>query len=181
MKKLFTVAFSLILLSPPLFCQLYMTRTGFVGFYSKAPLEDIHAENNQVYAIIDAAKKNIAFTLLIKGFIFEKELMQTHFNENYLESDKYPKASFSGSFTTDFPLNSDGTYKILLKGTLSLHNITKIIELPASLTVSAGRILGTAQFIIKPEDYQISIPSIVRDKIARELTVTVKADCSIIH
>src|SRR3569623_690738 len=87
------------------YSQLYSTRTGFIGFYSKTPLEDIKAENNQVYAIIDGGKKNIAFSLLLKGFIFQKELMQEHFNENYVESDKYPKANFSGAYTGDVPLN----------------------------------------------------------------------------
>jgi len=64
-------------------------------------LEDIRAENNQAYAVIDAGKKNIAFSLLLKGFVFRKELMQEHFNENYVESDKYPKATFTGSYTGD--------------------------------------------------------------------------------
>src|ERR1700753_967620 len=90
------------------YSQQFTTRTGFVGFYSKTALEDIKAENNQVYAIIDAGKKNLAFSLLVKGFQFPKELMQEHFNENYVESDKYPKASFSGAFTGDVPLNKDG-------------------------------------------------------------------------
>src|SRR5690349_16961516 len=75
--------------------QIFMTRTGFIGFYSKTSLEDIKAENNQVYAVIDASKKNLAFSVLLKGFIFKKELMQDHFNDNYVESDKYPKATFN--------------------------------------------------------------------------------------
>src|SRR3984885_12764194 len=85
------------------YSQQYSTRTGFIGFYSKTALEDIKAENNQVYAIIDAGKKNIAFALLVKGFVFAKELMQEHFNENYVESDKYPKATFSGAYIGDVP------------------------------------------------------------------------------
>src|SRR3982074_347141 len=79
--------------------QLYFTRTGFIGFYSMTPLEDIKAENNQVYTLVDIEKRNLAFSLLLKGFIFPKELMQEHFNENYVESDKYPKAIFTGTFT----------------------------------------------------------------------------------
>src|SRR5213593_3423990 len=81
--------------------QKFMTRNGFVGFYSKTPLEDIKAENNQVYAVIDAGKKNLAFTLLVKGFLFRKQKMQTDFNEDYAESDKYPKSSFEGTYTGD--------------------------------------------------------------------------------
>src|ERR1700756_4628975 len=112
--------------------QLYSTRTGFIGFYSKTPLEDIKAENNQVYAIIDGGKRNIAFSLLVKGFIFAKELMQEHFNENYAESDKYPKANFTGAYTGDVTLNKDGTYKVTVKGNLNFHNLTKTIEVPAT-------------------------------------------------
>src|SRR5215472_3726173 len=101
MKSLVIASLFTLFLTRPLAgqSQLYSTRTGFIGFYSKTALEDIRAENNQVYAIIDAAKKNLAFSCLIKGFIFQKELMQEHFNENYVESDQYPKASFSGSYT----------------------------------------------------------------------------------
>jgi len=75
--------------------QVCLTRTAFIGFYSKTSLEDIKAENNQAYAVVDLGKKNLAFSVLMKGFIFQKELMQEHFNENYVESDKYPKASFT--------------------------------------------------------------------------------------
>src|ERR1700755_3079991 len=117
------------------YSQQYSTRTGFIGFYSKTSLEDIKAENNQVYAIIDAGKQNLAFQLLLKGFIFPKELMQEHFNENYVESDKYPKASFSGTYTGSVTPSKDGVYKVTVKGNLSLHNTTKIIEAPATIEV----------------------------------------------
>jgi polyisoprenoid-binding protein YceI len=158
--------------------QLYLTRSGFIGFYSKTSVEDIKAENNQVYAVVDIGAKNLAFTTLVKGFIFPKELMQEHFNENYMESDKYPKASFSGTFTGDIDLKKDGVYPVMVKGRLSLHNATQDVAIPATLEVKAGRILGQSQFNIKPEDYHIDIPSLVRDKIAKELTVSVKVDCS---
>src|SRR5450432_4078697 len=105
------------------YSQLYMTRTGFIGFYSKTSFEDIKAENNQVYAVIDAGKKNIAFAVLLKGFVFTKELMQEHFNENYVESDKYPKATFSGTCSGDMDLAKDGTYQIVIKGDLTLHGV----------------------------------------------------------
>lgn len=158
------------------YAQLYMTKSAFVNFYSKASLEDITADNNQVYSIIDAGKKNIAFSLLLKGFIFQKQLMQDHFNENYVESDKYPKAVFSGAYTGDVALDKDGVYKIMVKGNLTLHNVTKAIELPATLTVKNGKLSGNADFKIRPEDYNIFIPSVVRDNIAQELTVTIKAN-----
>ncbi len=179
MKALLLTFSLLTIMSFTGYSQLYLTRTGVIGFYSKMPLEDINAENNQVYAVIDAAKKNIAFTLLIKGFLFPRELMQEHFNENYMESDKYPKASFSGSYTGDVQLNKDGIYNVMVKGNLTMHGITKSIEEPATLEVKEKKILAKSMFKIKPEDYNISIPALVRDKIAKAISVNVQIDCNL--
>ena len=110
MKKISIII--LLLLSCYIVChsQLYTTRTGFIGFYSKMPMEDIRAENNQVYAVVDAGKKNIAFTLLLKGFVFVKEMMQEHFNENYVESccssSTYPSVKYYRLDSTLVPLLS---------------------------------------------------------------------------
>ncbi|HWB92767.1 MAG TPA: YceI family protein [Puia sp.] len=164
--------------SQPAFSQLYSTRAGFIGFYSKTALEDIKAENNQVYAIIDAGKQDLAFQLLLKGFVFTKELMQEHFNENYVESDKYPKASFAGAYTGTVQTNKDGVYKVSVKGSLTLHNITKTIETPATIEVRNGHLLGAAEFKVRPEDFNINIPSLVRDKIDKDITVKVNIDCA---
>jgi polyisoprenoid-binding protein YceI len=177
--KLFFLVFLLAAVRPCVaYAQLYSTRSGFVGFYSKTALEDVRGENNQVYAVIDAGKKNLAFAALLKGFIFPKELMQEHFNENYVESDKYPKATFSGAYTGDVPPDKDGVYKVTVKGNLSLHHVTRTIETPATLEVRAGHLLGVAEFKLKPEDFNIGIPSIVRDKIDKEITVKVNIDCT---
>jgi hypothetical protein len=158
-------------------CQLYSTRSGFVGFYSRTALEDIKGENNQAYAIIDPAKQNLAFQVLCKGFVFPKELMQEHFNENYIESDKYPKASFSGTYTGAVQLGKDGVYKVTVKGNLMLHNTTRVIETPATIEVKNGHLLGQAEFKVTPEEFNVNIPSLVRDKIDKEMTVKVNIDC----
>ncbi|MFL9483104.1 YceI family protein [Chitinophagaceae bacterium LWZ2-11] len=178
MKKIITLTAIIIGLLNIAHAQSYITKTGFIGFYSKTPFEDIKAENKQVYAVVDLTKKNIAFVLLLKGFIFPKELMQEHFNENYVESDKYPKASFSGAFTSTTPITGSGTYNVTVKGNLTLHNVTKQIEVPATLQVKDDKLSGKCEFKIKPEDYNISIPSVVRDKIAKDLTVDIQIDCS---
>jgi polyisoprenoid-binding protein YceI len=177
LKKIVTVTVLVLLVHTGAHSQVYLTRAGFVGFYSKTPLEDIKAENNQVFAAIDPGKKTIAFSLLQKGFLFTKALMQEHFNENYVESDKYPKATFSGTYTGDVPLDKDGEYKVTVKGNLSLHNVTRPMETPATLEVKGGRIIGKAEFKIKPEDFNITIPSLVREKIEREMRVNVRIDC----
>ena len=160
------------------YSQLYTTRTGFASFYSSTPLEDIKAENNQVYAVIDAGKKNVAFSMLVKGFTFQRELMQEHFNENYVESDKYPKASFTGVYEGDVTLGKDGVYPVKIKGSLTLHNVTRQIEAPATLEVKGGKLLGKSDFTMKPEDYNMNIPSVVRDKIAKEFKVHIMVECA---
>ncbi len=158
------------------FSQRYSTKTGFIGFYSKTSLEDIKAENNQVYSVLDLTSHRLAFAALLKGFLFPKELMQEHFNENYVESDKYPKATFSGTCTGEMDLTKDGTYQVVIKGDLNLHGITKPIETTAQLIVTKDHINGTSVFKIKPEDFNITIPGIVRDKIANEMDIKVQTD-----
>lgn len=170
------IALSAFLISTSGYSQNYMTKTGFIGFYSKTSLEDIKAENNQVYAVLDPASHHIAFAVLLKGFIFTKELMQEHFNENYVESDKYPKATFSGTCSGDMDLAKDGTYQIVIKGDLTLHGVTKPIETTAQLDVKKDAIKATSAFKLKPEDFNISIPAIVREKIASEMSVKVQID-----
>ena len=157
-------------------CQNYITKTGFIGFYSKTPMEDIKAENNQVYAILDPVSHHMAFAVLLKGFIFTKELMQEHFNENYVESDKFPKATFSGTCSGDMDLSRDGTYQIVIKGDLTLHGVTRPVETTAQLDVKSDHIQGISVFKLIPEDFNISIPGIVRDKITREINVKVRID-----
>ena len=165
-------------ISSAAFSQVYTTRNGKISFYSSTEKETINAVNNQAYAVIDAGKKNIAFAVLMKGFVFEKELMQEHFNENYAESDKYPKASFSGSYTGDVDVTKDGVYKVTVKGNLTLHNVTKAIEAPATIEVKNNTLAGKAQFTIKPEDYAISIPALVREKIAKDMAIDVSVTCT---
>jgi len=154
-------------------CQTYITRSGFIGFYSKTPLEDIKAENQQANAVVDITKKQMAFAVLMKGFEFKKELMQTHFNENYVESDKYPKANFSGSYTGEINKNGEAS-NVQVSGSLTLHGVKKNIDVPATLQFIDGKLSGHATFTLKPEDFNISIPSLVRDKIASQMTVEVK-------
>jgi polyisoprenoid-binding protein YceI len=158
------------------FSQNYTTKTGFIGFYSKTSLEDIKAENNQVYAVLDPASRHLAFAVLLKGFIFTKELMQEHFNENYIESDKYPKATFSGACSGDMDLSKEGTYQVVIKGDLTLHGVTKPVETTAQLEVKKDQITGSSAFKLKPEEFNIGIPGIVRDKIASEISVKVKVE-----
>ena len=158
--------------------QLFMTRTGFIGFYSKTPLENISAENKQVSAVIDAGKKNIAFSLLVKSFVFPNKLMQEHFNENYVESDKFPKASFVGAYVGYVNTVKNGLYAVTAKGRLTLHGITRLIEVPATIEVRNDALIGYASFKLKPAEFNIKVPSIVSVKIAELIDVRVAVECT---
>ena len=176
MKKIILVSF--LSFSTAGFChaQLLMTKTGTISFHSHTFLENIDAVNNQSMAVIDANKKNLAFSCLMKQFVFPKKLMQEHFNENYVESDKYPKATFSGSYKEEVPLDKDGTYPINVTGKLTIHGVTREILVPATLTIKGPAITGTSTFKVNPTDYNISIPFIVREKIEKENTVNIKIE-----
>lgn len=178
MKYVLSTCLFLVMGMVTVHSQLYITRTGLIGFYSKTALEDIKADNQQVYAVIDAGKKSLAFSLLMKGFLFERALQQEHFNENYVESDKYPKASFSGIYNGEINMQKDGSYPVTVKGNLTIHGVTKNLETPATMEVRAGRLLGNAKFNISPEDYAIIIPSLVREKIAKQVTISIQIDCN---
>lgn len=155
--------------------QLFITKTGMVGFYSKTPLEDIKAENNQVFAAVDVAKKTIVFQMLLKSFLFPKELMQEHFNENYVESDKYPKATFKGTFTGDIDMQK-ATNTVQVQGTITMHGAEKQISTPAIIEVKDGMLVGSAKFQLIPKDFNITIPSLVSDKIAKQIDVQIKTE-----
>jgi polyisoprenoid-binding protein YceI len=153
-----------------------MAKNALVSFHSHTWLEDVDAVNKNVSAVIDLRKKNIAFSMMVKEFSFKKKLMQEHFNENYVESDKYPKSTFSGSYTGDVDPAKDGTYPIRVKGKITLHGVTKDVDVPATITVKSGVMTGTSTFKLNPKDFHITIPLIVRDKIEKENTVKIKVD-----
>ena len=158
--------------------QNFMTKNGKISFFSKTSLENINAVNNQVVSVFLGGKGEIAFSVIIKGFLFKKALMQEHFNEEYLESDKYPKATFKGVITDISKLNlaSDGTYPVNVKGDLSLHGVTRNIETKALFTVKSGKVSSTADFNILLADYKIPIPKVVQNNISP--TIKISVDCN---
>ena len=155
--------------------QKYMTKNGFTGFYSHTPMEDIKADNNQVAGILDISTGDMVFQALIKSFHFDRALMEEHFNENYMESDKYPKSSFKGKITNLSAVNfsKPGIYDVTVDGDLTIHGVTKQISTKGTIEVVAGGINASSKFNIVPEDYNIEIPGVVRDKIDKNMSVTV--------
>ena len=144
-----------------------------VTFFAGTPLEDIDANSDKLAGVIDAEKKTFAFRIAMNTFQFKRELMQEHYNENYLETDKYPNADFKGSIKGDFDLSSDGVYQVQADGMFTIHDVEKAYDVPATITVRDGKISILAKFPIQLEDHNIDRPKIVLMKIAEKADVTV--------
>ena len=174
------IVFSLLLTGFGLtaFGQKYYTKEGVINFYSDASLEKIEAVNKRVTAVIDIESGAVEFALLIKAFQFEKALMQEHFNENYMESDKFPKAVFKGKIINmeSINLGEDGKYTASVAGQLTIHGETKDVETVVAFTVEGKMINASTKFIIACADYDIKIPKLVADNIAKEVEVSVMTD-----
>ena len=155
--------------------QRYYTKSGKISFYSKAPMENIEAHNIKGVSVFDIASGRLEFSVLLKGFEFEKAKMQEHFNENYVESDKYPKAVFTGNIkdASGLKLDKDGTYTVQVSGTLNMHGITKPQNAQATFTVKGGAISAVSEFTVLLADYDIKIPSLVADKVSKNVRIVI--------
>jgi len=162
------------------FSQKYMTKNGYIGFFSDTPMEDIKADNNQVASVLDISTGDLAFQVLIKSFKFDKALMEEHFNENYLESEKYPRATFSGKITnlSSVSFSSPGVYQVEVEGDLNIHGVSKKIKEKGTVEVAQGTIVTSSKFKVVPEDFNIKIPNVVRNNIAKTIEITVNTKYS---
>ncbi|WP_276133529.1 YceI family protein [Polluticoccus soli] len=176
MKKMMIVAV-LVCSSTTLFAQKYMTRTGKASFFSATSLENIEAFNNEVAGIVDSKSGDVVFQVPIKSFKFEKALMQEHFNENYMESDKFPKAEFKGKIVDLSGVNfsKDGTYNVKTNGKLTIHGVTRDVSMPGTVVVKGNTATVSSKFNVKTADYNISIPKMVEGKVAKTIEVTVNS------
>jgi len=156
----------------------FITRNGYIRFFSTTPVEDIEAANNQVSSVLDLAKSQLVFQVPIKGFTFEKALMQEHFNENYLESDKYPSAKFKGNILglTETKGLSKKAQQFEIEGTLTIKDASQEIKEMAMVSIVDGNVRIEMVFFITLADYNVSIPRAVSKKIQEKIEVTVKAE-----
>jgi len=156
--------------------QKMISKTGHISFYSSTPIEKIEAHNYQVVSILNTSTGEIQVSLLIRSFEFKKELMQEHFNENYMESDIYPKASLKGKIINllDIKFEENGIYEARLSGDLTIHGVTKPVELTGTIEIAKGLPTAKAKFKVRTADYNIQIPDLVREKIAKEIEITVE-------
>ncbi|MEX2350584.1 MAG: YceI family protein [Flavobacteriaceae bacterium] len=149
-----------------------ITRQGYVAFYSTTPVEDIKAGNNQVLSIVDLTTGEIAISILMKSFAFEKALMQEHFNENYVESNKYPKAGFSGKIINLDDILSGEVSIAEIKGELTIKDVTKPMIIESKVTKENDQLILQGKFMVTVADFNIKIPAIVRRNIAKEVEVS---------
>ena len=181
MLKIFSMKTLLLFLTCmilPVFAsaQKYMTKNGYIGFFGHTPLEDIKADNNQVASILDASNGEMVFQILMRSFHFERSLMEEHFNENYIESEKYPKSVFKGKITNlpEINFSKSGTYNANVEGEMNIHGVAKSFSTKGTIEVKKGGITVKSKFKVKPEDFNITIPGLVRDKIAKEMEVSLE-------
>lgn len=176
MKKMCSIFMALLCLQG-LNAQLFMTRHGQISFFSKTPMENIEAVNNEVASALNTQTGEIGFAVLVKSFHFERALMEQHFNETYMESDKMPKASFKGKITqlsaVDF--TRDGTYPVTAEGDMTIHGVTRKVSIAGTIIIKGGLPQVLAKCKVVPKDYNIKIPGLVADKIAASMDVSV--DC----
>jgi hypothetical protein len=177
-RLLFLLIPTLLASAGPAMAQRYLTKTGRVTFFSASPIEDIEAQNQQAGAMIDLGSGQVAFSIPIRSFTFKRTLMQEHFNENYLESDKFPKATFSGKILgASAATLSQGPQKVTVEGDLTIHGVTHHVTVPGVVALKNNQLQATATFSVAPADYKIEIPLLVRDKIARIVSVRVALAC----
>jgi hypothetical protein len=174
MKKIFFILL-IIGMGAVTEAQKYISKTGHIWIYSYTPMEEIEAHNHQVVSILDVATGDLQYTLLVKSFEFKVALMQEHFNENYMESDKLPKSSFKGKITNiaKIDFNKDGSYPADVSGDLTIHGITRSISTTGTVEVKGKSITAKAKFTVMPKDYGIIIPALVENKIAKTIDVNV--------
>jgi len=153
----------------------YMTSKGTISFYSHTLIEDITAVSEEVASVIDTENGNVSVIVKMTSFQFEKKLMQEHFNENYVESHKFPKSTFTGRITNnaDVDYTTEGTYKVTVEGELTIHGVTNGISADGTIEVGSSQLTAKTKFMVNPADYDIKIPRVVRDNIAERLEVTI--------
>jgi hypothetical protein len=174
MKQLFLLILT-VTASTVIFSQkIYNTNRGFISFFSSAPLEDIEAKNNAVQSQMSSANGQYNFDLNVKDFHFENDLMEEHFNESYLHTDKYPKASFRGFITNlrDINFSKDGIYNATVKGNLTIHGVTREVVQNGTIEIKAGKAIAKSKFKILIKDYNVG-GSLMSKMISDTVEITV--------
>lgn len=175
MKKIITLLV-LVIAANFGFAQKIITRSGEIKFEASMPaFEEVAAKNNTASAILDSSNGEIAVLALIKAFKFKAPLMEEHFNENYMESSKFPKATFKGKIV-NFDASKLSTKKTEydLEGDLTIHGVTKKVKTKIALVQNGEKLSVVSNLVVKAKDFNIAIPSLVKSKIAEDIAISIK-------
>lgn len=178
MKRLFSIVLFFILFEGPGICysqDYFQTTNAKTRLYSSAPVEDIEAVSNEGISVINTQTGEISFQIKIRSYRFRKALMQEHFNENYMESDKYPNAAFKGKILEKLDFSSRVDQEVTITGILDVHGVKKERNIPATIIMNDGELILTSQFDVACKDHDIKIPKIFWKNIAEVIQVNVTA------
>jgi len=172
MKKVFLAAAALVVTNITQ-AQIYMGKTCVTHFFSKTSMKDIEASSNTAKPVLDAASGNFQMRIQNTSFKFESSFMQEHFNENYMESEKYPYDTFKGKINEKVDYTKDGEYKVTCTGIMEMHGTTQQITTNGTITVKGKEVTIVSKFKVKPADYKIKVPSLYVKEIAEEIDVDI--------
>lgn len=163
-----------LLFSSQIFAQQYLSKNGDVSFFSEAPIENIEAVNKKATGVIDLRTGGFAFQIMIEDFVFPNSLMQEHFNESYMESDKFPNSTFTGFISDISTLDFSKEQSIDVSGNFLLHGINRQMNMTATISLKDEKLNISSQFDIVLDDFNIDIPKIMMYKIAEVINVTIE-------
>ncbi|NEU09054.1 YceI family protein [Flavihumibacter sp. R14] len=152
--------------------DIFSTNSGAINFFSSAPLEDIEAKNAKAISLINTRNSEIAVRVPIKQFQFRNGLMQEHFNENYMESERYPHATFKGKINEAIDFKKSGTYDVSATGVLNIHGVNQERTLKGRLKIDNSGMTLETKFDVLLADHKIKIPQVVFNKIAEKIAVS---------
>ena len=153
----------------------YFTRNGHIYFLSKTDIIDIDAHNRQTASFLNTKNGDMVFAVIMKLFKFDLALAEEHFNENYVESEKFPKAKFKGRIDNfdKIDVSKNAVHHVTVSGKLSLHGKTKSLKAKGTIEIKDGTIIAKSKFTIMLKDYSISIPNLVKDKVSKEIIIEI--------
>jgi len=166
----------LLVLTYSIQAQVFVSSSTEIDFFSEAPMENIEAVNKKSSSLLNTKTNQLVFQVPIGAFEFEKDLMKEHFNENYMETDKFPKATFNGNLLQGVDFGKDGTYSAKAIGKFTIHGVEKERTMEGEIVIREGVISLSAKFIVLLSDHNVAIPKVVVKNIAEEVLVKVKAD-----
>ena len=142
-------------------------------FFSATPLENIEAKSQSLTSVLTTGSNKILFNIPLRTFKFDKSLMEEHFNEKFLESEKFPEATFLGKIIEDINFEKDGTFEIRAKGKLWIHGVEKERIIRSTVTISNGAINIQSHFTVALSDHNIKVPKVVHEKVSSEISVEI--------